>query len=109
MNKSSVSSQRCTNDRLTQISLLQVDEVLSYTSTIWKDSRGTKHSHLLNVLQGRSADDHRVTMLALEQAVMRDPAERDLRHRQLVLLGDRLDRREGLEVRLVPVPVTTCQ
>ena len=56
-----------------------------------------------DVLQARGPDDDRIAMLALEQAVVRDPAERDLCERQAVLLHDRLERRQRLEVGLVPV------
>lgn len=62
-------------------------------------------THLLDVRQARRADDDRVAVLALHEAVVRHPAERDLGHRQLVLLRDDLDARERLEVRVVPVPV----
>lgn len=63
--------------------------------------------YLFDMLQARGADDHGVTVLAFEQAVVRNPAECNFRHGQIMLLGDLLNGRESLEVRLVPVPVAT--
>ena len=60
-------------------------------------------TYLLDVIQAGRADDDRVAVLALHQAVVRDPAERDLRHRQVVLLRDGLDLGQRVEVGLVPV------
>ena len=70
---------------LTQGALLKVNEVL------------------LNVLRARRPDEDCVSVLALHQTVVRDPAERDLRHRQVVLLRDGLDLGQRVEVGLVPV------
>ena len=42
-------------------------------------------------------------MFASEKAMVRDPAERDLGERQIMLFRDGFDHLEGLEVRLVPV------
>lgn len=61
---------------------------------------------LLDMLRARRPDQHRVPVLALQQAVVRDPAERDLRHRQVVLLRYGLDRGQRAEVGLVPVACT---
>lgn len=72
---------------LTQRTLLKVDEVL------------------LEMLRAGRADDDGVTKLTLEKAVMRDPAKRDLSERQTVLVAHRLHDIDGLEVRVVPVPV----
>ena len=58
------------------------------------------------MLRARRPDQHRVPILALEQAVVRDPAKRDLREREAVLLRDGLDLGERVEVRRVPVPLT---
>ena len=55
------------------------------------------------MLHARCPDEHRVPKLALEQAVVRDPAERDLREREAVLLRDGLDLGQRVEVGLVPV------
>ena len=55
------------------------------------------------MLHARRPNEHRVPILALEQAVVRDPAERDLREREAMLLRDGLDLGEGGEVGLVPV------
>ena len=57
------------------------------------------------MLHARRPDEHRVPILALEQAVVRDPAERDLGEREAVLLRDGLDLGERVEVRRVPVPL----
>ena len=57
------------------------------------------------MLHAGGPDEHRVPILALEQAVVRDPAERDLREREAVLLRDGLDLGERVEVRRVPVPL----
>ena len=57
------------------------------------------------MLHARRPDEHRVPILALEQAVVRDPAERDLGEREAVLLRDGLDLGECVEVRRVPVPL----
>ena len=61
-------------------------------------------THLLDMVQAGRADDDRIAVLALHQAVVRDPAERDLRHRQVVRLRNLLDGRERVEIGLVPVP-----
>ncbi len=61
------------------------------------------NTHLLEMLQGRRADDNRVAMLALEETVVREPTQGDFRERQFVLLRDLLDGSERAEVRLVPV------
>ena len=55
------------------------------------------------MFDARGANEHRVTMLALQHAMMRDPTEGDLRKCQLVLLGNSGDLVEGAEVLLVPV------
>ena len=57
------------------------------------------------MLHARRPNKHRVPILALEQAVVRDPAERDLGEGEAVLLRDGLDLRERVEVRRVPVPL----
>lgn len=62
-------------------------------------------THLLDVIQTGRAYDDRVAILALHQAVVRDPAQGDLGDGQVVRLGDLLDGCERLEVRLVPVAV----
>ena len=56
------------------------------------------------MIQARRADEDRVAVRTLQQAVVRDPAERDLREGEPVLLRDDLDLRERIEIRLVPVP-----
>lgn len=61
-------------------------------------------TYLFDMLGARCADEHRVAVLPLHEAVVRNPAERDLRQREPVLLRDLLDGGECLEVRLVPVP-----
>ena len=53
----------------------------------------------------RRADDDRIPVLALHQAVMRHPPESNLRHSQAMLLRDDLNGRQCTEVRVVPVPV----
>ena len=61
-------------------------------------------AYLLNVVETGGTNDDGVAKLALHQAVVRHPAQRDLRQRQPVLRRDRLDLVESAEVRLVPVP-----
>ncbi len=56
------------------------------------------------MLHTRCPDQDRVTVLALEETVVRDPAEGDLGESQIVLLRDLFDLGERLEVGLVPVP-----
>ena len=56
------------------------------------------------MLNTRRADEDCVPVLALHQAMVRDPAERNLSERQVVLLGNLLDLGKGTEVRLVPIP-----
>ena len=58
------------------------------------------------MLNTRGTDEDCVPVLALHQAVVRDPAEGDLRERQVVLLGDLLDLRQCFEVWLVPITLT---
>lgn len=58
------------------------------------------------MLQTGRPDEYRVTVLALHQAVMRDPAESDLGHRQIALLRNLFNGRERTEVRVVPVTST---
>ena len=62
------------------------------------------HQVLLDVRQARRPDDDRVAVLALQQAVVRDPAERDFGEGQPVLGRDGLDLGERGEVGFVPVP-----
>ena len=60
------------------------------------------------MLNTRRTDKDGISVLPLHQAVVRDPAERDLCERQAVLLHDRLKRRQRLEVGLVPVAVAVA-
>lgn len=66
-------------------------------------------AHLLDMLQARRTDDHRIAVLPLEQAVVRHPAQRDLGERQPVLVRRPADERERVEVRLLPVPAAADQ
>lgn len=66
--------------------------------------KGTERAHLFDVVQTRRPDNNRVAVFAAHQAVVRKPAEGDLRHRQIVALSGRADRRDGLEIVVVPVP-----
>ena len=70
---------------LTQRSLVQILEVL------------------FDMCHARSADEYRVPILALHEAVVRHPAQRDLGKRQAVLRRHVLDLRERGEIRVVPV------
>ena len=54
--------------------------------------------------QARRADDHRIAIFALEQAVVHHPAQRDLRERQPVRVRRGPYARERGEVGLLPVP-----
>ena len=60
-------------------------------------------THLLDMRNARRADDDRIPVLALQQAVVRHPAQRDLREGQPVRGRRSLDRRERGEVRVFPV------
>ena len=60
-------------------------------------------TYLLDVLDTRRTDEHGVTVLALHEGVVRNPAEGNLSHCQVVLLRDSLDLCEGAEVGLLPV------
>ena len=55
------------------------------------------------MLNTRGTDEDCVPVLALHQAVVRDPSQGDLGERQVVLLGNLLNLGEGAEVRLLPV------
>ena len=61
------------------------------------------NSYLLDMLDTRSTDKDRISVLALHQAVVGNPAEGHLGQREAVLLGNSLDRRERAKVGLVPV------
>ena len=56
------------------------------------------------MVQARCTNDDRVAILALHQAVVRDPSESDLRESEVVLRRDGLNLIERFEVVLVPVP-----
>ena len=64
-------------------------------------------AHLFDVVQARRSDDDRVAKLALHEAVVRDPTERDLREGQSMLSSDDLDGIQRLEVVFVPVSSST--
>ena len=74
---------------LTQWSFLEIEQVL------------------LDMLGAGRADDDGVPMFLLHQAVVRDPAQGNLRKGELMLLRDRLDEVERLEVRFIPVADAT--
>ena len=67
-------------------------------------TRVDKDTHLLDMLHARRPDQNRVPVLPLHQAVVRHPAQRDLRQRQSGLRSHGLDLVESAEVRLIPVP-----
>lgn len=58
------------------------------------------------MFRARNTNDDSVAVLALERAVVREPAEGDLCKRKSVLLSCCLDQAKALEVRLVPVVLT---
>ena len=58
------------------------------------------------MFDARGANEHRVTMLALQHAMMRDPTEGDLSKRETVFGGDSLDLSQGGEIGLVPIAYT---
>ena len=60
-------------------------------------------SYLLDMIQTRSTDENGIARLPLHQAVMGDPTQRDLRHRQAGFIRCRFDDFQCLEVVLVPV------
>lgn len=65
--------------------------------------------YLLNVLDATSSNQDRVPGFALHEAVVWHPAERNLRHCQIVLLRNILNKLECLEIGLVPVPSGSSQ
>ena len=96
---------------LTQRPFLQINHILVISPGGERPPhrvRTEAHTHLLDVVEAGRADNDRVAVLALHEAVVRDPAERDLRHRQAVRLRDLLYRGERVEVRLVPVSGGQC-
>lgn len=75
-----------------------------------KDSRPISPiPYLLNVLDATSSNQDRVPGFALHEAVVWHPAERNLRHCQIVLLRNILNKLECLEIGLVPVPSGSSQ
>ena len=83
--------------------LLEICHVLQLISVgkYCSDCPDGSKTHPLNVVEAEHAD--RVPVFALQQAVVRDPGERDLRHRQVARLRDLLDGGKYVEVELVPV------
>ncbi|TFY51776.1 hypothetical protein EVG20_g10843 [Dentipellis fragilis] len=63
------------------------------------------HQVLFDMLDTGRTDEYRVAKLALQEAVMRDPAQSNLGHGEVVLVGDGLDLRESSEEGFLPVPV----
>lgn len=61
---------------------------------------------LLDVLHAGSANQYRVSVLALHHAVVGEPAERNFGESQTMLLCDGLDLGESVKVGLVPVART---
>lgn len=110
---SATQTNRIAGQMLTERALLEVDQVLRDTNSPFSQpswhsipSDRARNTHLLDVLDAGCADQDGVAVLGAQERVVRDPAERDLGEREAVLLGDLLDRREGLEVRLLPVAGT---
>lgn len=60
------------------------------------------------MLDAGSSNEHGVAVLAFHERVVRNPAEGDLRHGQVVLLRDSLDLGKGAEVGLFPVTRTVA-
>lgn len=77
-------------ETLTQRALLQIKQILLYMGFAARSNQ------------------HGVTILPLEQAVVGDPSEGDLRQSQTVLLCDGRDLGERGEVMLVPVPLAVA-